>query len=260
MDFLQKVYRLRGWHRWVLSSTDDFSAEGLKGMQMIHVGGNVSVQQAITELHNSSYVEYAEPNYIVTLLPNENSTPPGPELMGVESVSGGTDDPRFNEQWALSNTGQDGGTTGADIGIIPAWARSTGSDSIVVAVIDTGVDYNHPDLAQNIWTNPKEIPGNGIDDDGNGYIDDVHGWNFLDKTADPMDDNGHGTHCAGVIGAVGNNGIGISGVNQKVKIMPLKVLGKDGNGDMAGILKADRLCTKYGGECDQLLMGRDDEK
>ena len=218
--------------------SDDFSAEGLKNMQMIHVGENVTVQQAVTELHNSSYVEYAEPNYIVSLMPNENSTPPGPEKMSAQSVSGGPNDPRFNEQWALYNTGQDGGTSGADINVIPAWAKTTGSDSIVVAVIDTGADYNHPDLAQNIWTNTKEIPGNGIDDDGNGYVDDVHGWNFATNTNDPMDDNGHGTHCAGVIGAVGNNGIGISGVNQKVKIMPLKVLGKDGNGDMASILKA----------------------
>lgn len=218
--------------------SDDFSAEGLKNMQMIHTGENVTVQQAVTELTNSSFVEYAEPNYIVSLMPNENSTPPGPEKMSAESVSGGPNDPRFNEQWALYNTGQDGGSSGDDINVIPAWAKTTGSDSIVVAVIDTGADYNHPDLAQNIWTNPKEIPGNGIDDDGNGYVDDVHGWNFISNTNDPMDDNGHGTHCAGVIGAVGNNGVGISGVNQKVKIMPLKVLGKDGNGDMASIIKA----------------------
>ncbi|MDD1729216.1 MAG: S8 family serine peptidase [Methanospirillum sp.] len=218
--------------------SDDFSAEGLKGMQLIHVGDNATVQEAVTELHNSSFVEYAEPNYLVSLMPNENSEPPGPEKVGAESVSGGPNDPRFIEQWALDNTGQDGGTSGADIHVIPAWAQTTGSDSVVVAVIDTGVDYNHPDLAGNIWTNPGETPGNGVDDDGNGYIDDVHGWNFVTNSNDPMDDNGHGTHCAGVIGAVGNNGIGISGINQKVKIMPLKILGKDGNGDMAGILKA----------------------
>ncbi len=218
--------------------SDDFSAEGLKGMQLIHVGDNNTVQDAVTELHNSSFVEYAEPNYLVSLMPNEDSTPPGPEMVGAQSVSGGPNDPRFIEQWALDNTGQDGGTSGADINVIPAWAQTTGSDSVVVAVIDTGVDYNHPDLARNIWTNPGETPDNGVDDDGNGYIDDVHGWNFIRNSNDPMDDNGHGTHCAGVIGAVGNNGIGISGINQNVKIMPLKILGKDGNGDMAGILKA----------------------
>ena len=93
----------------------------------------------------------------------------------------------------------------------------------MIGVIDTGVDYNHPDLAANIWTNPGEIAGNGIDDDGNGFIDDIHGWDFVNNDNDPMDDNGHGTHCSGTIGGVGNNGIGVAGVNWNVKIMGAQV-------------------------------------
>lgn len=226
--------------------SDDFSAEGLKGMQMIDVDGNMSVEKVIAELNKSSYVAYAEPNYIIQLSLPASPEAPGPESVGVQSVTGAPNDPRFSEQWALANTGQTGGTSGADIDALSAWSTSTGSDSIVVAVIDTGVDYTHPDLAANIWTNPGEIPGNGIDDDGNGYIDDVHGWDFINNDNDPMDDNGHGTHCAGIIGAVGNNGIGISGVNQKVKIMPLKFLRADGNGDVAASLNAIAYARKMG--------------
>ncbi|MDD1729229.1 MAG: S8 family serine peptidase, partial [Methanospirillum sp.] len=218
--------------------TDDFSAEGLKGMQMIDMDSSLSVEKAIEELNKSSYVAYAEPNYIIQLsLPDEPEAP-GDEPVSAESVSGSPNDPRFSEQWALANAGQNSGTSGADIGALSAWSATTGSSSVVVAVIDSGVDYTHPDLAANIWTNPGEIAGNGVDDDGNGYIDDIHGWDFINNDNDPMDDNGHGTHCAGVIGAVGNNGVGITGVDQHVKIMPLKVLGKDGNGDMASILKS----------------------
>ena len=225
---------------------EDFSAEGLKGMQMIDLGGAVSVEAAIDELQNSDYVAYAEPNYIISLSLPEPPVPPGPEQMGAEAASGAPNDPRFSEQWALQNTGQTGGSAGADINALPAWGMSAGSDSIIVAVIDTGVDYNHPDLAQNIWTNPGEIPNNGIDDDGNGYVDDVHGYDFINNDNDPMDDNGHGTHCAGVIGAVGNNGVGISGLNQKVKIMPLKFLRKDGNGDTAASLNAIAYARRMG--------------
>lgn len=110
------------------------------------------------------------------------------------------------------------------------------------------MDYTHPDLAGNIWVNPGEIPNNGIDDDGNGYVDDVYGYDFINNDNDPMDDNGHGTHCAGIIGAIGNNGIGVAGVTWKVKIMPLKFLRADGTGDTAASLNAIAYARRMGAD------------
>ena len=112
---------------------------------------------------------------------------------------------------------------------------------MVVAVIDTGVDYTHADLAANIWINPGEIAGNGIDNDGNGYVDDVHGIDTDNNDGDPMDDNGHGTHVAGTIGAVGNNGVGVAGVNWNVRIMALKFLDACGSGSTSAAIE----CLEY---------------
>ena len=156
-------------------------------------------------------VLYAQPNYYVHL-----------------QTTGFPNDPNFSSQWGMNNTGQTGGTTDADIDAPEAWAITAGDSSIVVAVLDTGVDYTHPDLAANIWTNPGEIAGDGIDNDGNGFIDDVHGWDFQNEDNDPMDDHGHGTHVAGTIAAVGNNGVGVAGVAWNVTIMPLKIMSSSG--------------------------------
>jgi autotransporter-associated beta strand protein len=129
----------------------------------------------------------------------------------------------------------DGSMVDADIDAPEAWDLETGTTNIVVGVIDTGVDHTHPDLAPNIWTNPGEIPGNGIDDDSNGFIDDVHGYDFQHDDGDPMDDHFHGTHCAGTIGAVGNNGVGVAGVCWNVRIMALKFLGPNGGANSDAI-------------------------
>jgi len=152
-------------------------------------------------------------------------------------------DSYMSQLWGLRNYGQSGGTAGADINAESAWNLTTGSSSVVVGVIDTGVDYTHVDLAANIWTNPGEIAGNGIDDDGNGFVDDVHGYDFANNDADPMDDHGHGTHCAGTIAGVGNNGRGVAGVNWSGSVMGLKFITADGWGYTSDAIQAVNYAT-----------------
>ena len=145
------------------------------------------------------------------------------------------------ELWGLHNE------NGVDINAPEAWETNKGSrNGPVICVIDTGVDYNHPDLRNNMWTNPNEIPGNGIDDDNNGVIDDVHGYNAIDDSGDPMDDHAHGTHCAGTIGAEGDNGIGVVGVNWEAQIMGGKFLSASGGGTTADAIKAVIYATANG--------------
>ncbi len=151
-------------------------------------------------------------------------------------------DSEFSQQWDLDNTGQDSGASGDDIDATAAWNITTGSRNVVVAVIDSGVDYTDPDLATNIWTNPNA----GQD----GFSGDVHGYNFVNNTGNPTDDNGHGTFVAGEIGAVGNNGLGVAGVDWNVTIMPLKFLDANGNGYTSDAIRAINYAvmekTEYG--------------
>jgi subtilisin family serine protease len=144
-------------------------------------------------------------------------------------ISGTPNDPQLSSLWGMGENG---------VNARAAWDISTGSNDVVVAIIDTGVDYRHQDLASNIWTNSAEVPGNGLDDDHNGYVDDVHGINAATQSGNPMDDNDHGTHVAGTIGALGNNDLGVVGVNWRVKIMALKFLNKDGSGAISDAIKA----------------------
>ncbi len=181
--------------------------------------GNKSMKEVLDTYRQNAAVEYAEPNFILHALNTPN-------------------DPKFNDLWGMNNTGQTGGKFDADIDMPEAWDKTTGSADIIVGVIDTGVDYEHADLKANMWTNPNEIPNNGTDDDNNGYVDDVRGWDFINNDNDPMDDNEHGSHCSGTIGAVGNNAIGVAGVNWTVRIMPLKFLGANGSGSSSDAIKA----------------------
>ncbi|MFP6619757.1 MAG: S8 family serine peptidase, partial [Pirellulaceae bacterium] len=152
-------------------------------------------------------------------------------------------DPLFDQQIGLHNTGQDGGTVDADIDAPAAWEITQGHANVVVAIIDTGIDLDHPDLAANIWTNPGEIANNGIDDDENGFIDDVHGWDFRNNDADPDDDHRHGTHVAGTVGAVGNNGVGVAGIAWHTTLMPLKFLGHNNTGFTSDAVEAINYAT-----------------
>ncbi|MGH7815807.1 MAG: S8 family serine peptidase, partial [Candidatus Binatia bacterium] len=175
------------------------------GLESIKLPRSVSVAEALDSYRQNPNVLYAEPNYILhtTATPKITATP---------------NDPSYGSLWGLPK-----------ISAPSAWNITTGSNSVVVAVLDTGIDYNHPDLAANMFRNTLDCNANGIDDDGNGYIDDCYGFDVANGDGDPMDDNNHGTHVAGTIGAVGNNGIGVVGVNWNVKILACKFFDASGS-------------------------------
>lgn len=181
---------------------------------------------ALVEYRTTPHVLYVEPDYQIELAVTPN-------------------DEFFNYLWGLNNTGSEppgaGGTPDADIDAVETWDLWTGDPEFRIAVIDTGVDYNHPDLADNIWTNQAELNGvPGVDDDRNGWVDDVHGYNFVDSYGhvDPLDDRGHGTHVAGTIGAVGNNSVGVVGVNWRCKIVALKIFPASGAASISDAIEA----------------------
>jgi subtilisin family serine protease len=194
------------------------------------------------------------------------------ELIGGGYPCGVPNDAGFSKQWYLYSTGKIfwikfmlvgkipiifpfKGKPGADIQAAEAWDIETGSSDVVIAIIDSGVDYTHPDLAANIWNNADEIPNNGIDDDANGYIDDIRGWDFWYNDNNVTDCRGHGTFCAGVAGAVGNNGVGIAGVAWNCKIMPVQVLNESGWGDPEVIAAGIRYATDNDAEVISISLG-----
>jgi len=193
------------------------------GVQHLLLPPDMSVEEAVALYRSHPDVEYAEPIYFRQLMATPNDTD-------------------FGSLWGLYNTGQTvngvKGVSGADIHAPAAWDITTGSNNMIIAVLDGGVAWEHPDLLANIWTNPGETPGNGIDDDGNGFIDDVHGWDFVDNDNDPtsFDLIAHGTHVAGTIAAVGNNGAGITGVMWTASIMPVRVFDASGMTSLSQIL------------------------
>lgn len=196
----------------------------LGNLQVIGLPSGMSVKTAIQQYERSGRVEFAEPDYWV----HASIEPNDPEYVA------GT-------LWGLHNFGQVGGTAGVDIDAPAGWDTLTSASNVIVAIIDSGANYYHEDLASNIWVNPGEIPGNYRDDDHNGFVDDVHGINAILDTGDPSDDYGHGTHLAGIIGAVGNNGLGVTGVAWHVQLMICKFLDNQGNGSVSDAIK----CLDY---------------
>ncbi|MFA6055175.1 MAG: S8 family serine peptidase [Thermodesulfovibrionales bacterium] len=218
----------------------------VQNVERVKLPQGLSVKDAIVRYMSNPDVEYASPNFI----------------RKVASTEVMPNDDFFGDQWALRNTGQYAyGTAGADIEATQAWRVSTGNYDIVIAVLDTGVDYNHNDLSSNMWRNASECDGvSGVDDDHNGFVDDCKGWDFVtcekwDDTGcvlpvtgdnDPMDEFGHGTHVAGIIGAVGNNQTGITGVMWRTHMMPVRILNQNGEGDDLDIAEGIKYAVNMG--------------
>ena len=226
-QFLEHVRSV--WGKHARRNIKDFlenKVQNLHNIYLLKFESSTDIEVICREYEKDPNVEYAEPNYIAytsATIPN---------------------DPDFPQQWALNNTGQTGGTADADIDAPEAWDRETGDPSVIIAVVDTGIDWNHPDLTLPIWTNEGEIQGDSIDNDGNGYVDDVRGWDFVSVSPEyvypgedpgpsdnnPMDFHGHGTHCSGIIGATTNNSEGIAGICWHCRIMAVRAGYKDTSG------------------------------
>ena len=210
--------------------------ESVKGLVAIDDLDNADPETVATQYAQmSDLVSYAEPNFKIEL----DDPSRGGMTEDVDSnvyEAGLPNDPQFPEQWALHNQGQNGGKAHADIDAVKAWAKTRGSADVVVAVLDSGVDYNHVDLVGNMWMRPENLPQ--YFDDELGSFNDERGFSVDPESKDPMDDNGHGTHVAGIIGAEGDNGVGIAGVNWNVQIMPLKFLGRGGFGTTKDAIEA----------------------
>lgn len=202
---------------------------------LLRFGPGADIYSIIQELKADPSVVYAEPNYVYQALAIPN-------------------DPEFAKQWGLHNTGSTG-KADADIDAPEAWDLASGSDA-VIAISDTGIDLDHPDLVANLWINKGEIAGNKIDDDGNGFVDDVNGYDFVNDDGNPDDDHYHGTHVAGIVGARGNNGVGVTGVSQRCRLMAVKGLSAAGFGSSFNLFRGIIYAAENGAQVINMSWGR----
>ncbi|HEX8559570.1 MAG TPA: S8 family serine peptidase [Pyrinomonadaceae bacterium] len=208
--------------------------ESVEGLASIDDLDDASPEAVAAEYASLPEVEYAEPNLRIEL-DDPREADHGGGYAGAVALDG-PNDPRFAEQWGLANTGQRGGRSEADVSALAAWGKTKGSRKVVVAVLDSGVDYTHPDLVGNMWRRPADMEM--YFDEQLGVVDDHDGFSAVASERDPMDENGHGTHCSGIVGAEGDNGLGIVGVNWQVEIMPLKFMNSRGFGSTKDAIEA----------------------
>lgn len=213
--------------------------KNVPGLTLVKLKKGQSVAEAVAAYEAQPGVLYAQPNTY--------------HRINGASVQLTPSDSKFPLLWGLKNTGQtDGygqvGIPDADIDADEAWGLATGSSAVKVAVIDTGVDRNHPDLDGQMWVNTADLPGNGLDDDSNGYVDDTYGWDAVNTDGDPFDDHGHGTHVSGTIGGEGDNGFGVTGVNWDVTIVAIKAFDSSGSGTDADCIEAIEYATEVGAD------------
>lgn len=212
------------------------------GVSVVDLPAGLSVDEAIKRYEAEPGIEYAERDFVMS----ESAVFPR--------------DPRFYTQYGLHNRGQAGGRPDADIDAPEAWSKTVGSSAVIIAVVDSGNYTRHPDLRDNIWRNPGEIAGNRVDDDGNGYVDDVNGWDFAHKDNTlyhGLDEDDHGTHVAGVAAARANNGVGIVGVAYRSRVMPLKYIGPGGVGYTSDAVAAIDYAVKKGAAVINISSGCD---
>lgn len=219
VDAFNRQYRVREFKR-VFRSSEKFEARHRKHelhlWYELRIESAAPVLQAVSAYQSLIQIQKAEPVYKKTVIGADNKNF-GPVVVDLKKLSSspalpqGSNDPMLPSQWHYHNTGQTGGTAGADIRLIDAWKKETGKTEVIVAVTDGGIDGSHPDLMSNLWSNDAEIPDNQMDDDKNGFVDDIHGYSFVDDTGFIEPDD-HGTHVGGTIAAVTNNGIGVAGV------------------------------------------------
>lgn len=200
---------------------------GESSIEKLELTGNDDAPTAALQLTLNPNVEFAEPNF----------------LIAKDQVDSAPNDPRFAEQWAISNTGQNGGQYGSDIGVTSTWGKTTGTQATVIAIVDSGVDFTHPDLINNQWTNSTPSTG------------DDHGWDYITDTGNIKDEQGHGTAIAGIIAAQGNNGTGVTGVMWRASLMSLRVLDNTGSGDVANAVEAIDYAVAHGAQVINLSWG-----